>query len=78
MRLLLPSRRGISRILIPTFFFRKQEKFALDDKRHFSDPSPLLGSACAPEAVSATMPRKSLPDMVISLITSLSLSGRHA
>ncbi|XP_047617977.1 pleckstrin homology domain-containing family S member 1 isoform X3 [Phacochoerus africanus] len=55
----------------------EQEKFALDDKRHFSDPSPLLGSACAPEAVSATMPRKSLPDMHLMETSSPGLRQTH-
>ncbi|XP_061049148.1 pleckstrin homology domain-containing family S member 1 isoform X2 [Eubalaena glacialis] len=49
-----------------------EEKLSLGDRRPSSDPIPLLGPSCTPEAVSTTTTRKSLPDM-----GSLGLRGAH-
>ena len=48
-----------------TFFFSKQEKLSLGDRRPVSDPSPFLGLCSIPEGISLASPRASLPEVVI-------------
>ncbi|KAM9052125.1 pleckstrin homology domain-containing family S member 1 isoform 2-T4 [Megaptera novaeangliae] len=50
-----------------------EEKISLGDRRPSSDPIPLLGPSCTPEAVSTTTTRKSLPDMHLMVKSSFSM-----
>ncbi|XP_007173179.1 pleckstrin homology domain-containing family S member 1 isoform X2 [Balaenoptera acutorostrata] len=50
-----------------------EEKLSLGDRRPSSDPIPLRGPSCTPEAVSTTTTRKSLPDMHLMVKSSFSM-----
>ncbi|XP_029100738.1 pleckstrin homology domain-containing family S member 1 isoform X2 [Monodon monoceros] len=53
------------------------EKLSFGDRRPYSDPIPLLGPSCTPEAVSTTTARKSLPDMHLMEKRSSGLREAH-